>query len=470
MTTSPDNPFLRLPQSFDPEHYYGSQTWVVDALQGISGTPTRSMELIGLPGMGKSFLLRYLADPAGALGKNTRVLQPPYDKSPSLIFPLLVEFRVLPSDTHPFVYVYRRFREEFKKYREAADPALSELLSGREPLSDAVVDGAEPRSSGEATAAMESMLLSLKGAGVRTAFLLDDFHLALKLLNKDETTKLRPWREAAAFILSTERRFDKVNMEAAGSPFFQIMQVVPFAGLTGEGARRLLNAPAVDAGWPFNPDDIEFAIEHADGHPLLLILAGRALWDSRNILGYAKGKRAAVSKEHPDMLVSRFKGWFHPTFQMYWEHLDPEEHAALAASAGHNENAPAERNPALHFLEQLGLVRFDPKEGRHRPFSTLFAEYIVERTSGGAKRQKGAGVSGIEAHLLDYLEQHMNRPSSFEELAREVWGERGNGKKKDELVRRRVQVAVSRLRKKLQESGTGDIVSVREKGYRLILS
>jgi hypothetical protein len=463
MSTSPDNPFLHLPQSFDPDHYYGSQAWVDVALQGISGTPTRSMELTGLPGMGKSFLLRYLADSAGALTKNAHALQPPYDESPSCIFPLLVEFRLLPSDTHPFIYLFKRFREEFKKYRGGAEPSL------RARLPAAIDENVEPRSPGDATATLEDVLLKLKSAGVRTAFLFDDFHLAFERLTQEETTRLRPWREAAAFILTTERRLDKVNIEAAGSPFYQTLQVVPFGGLTREEAQRLVSAPSKDAGWPFNPDDVEFAVAHADGHPLLLILAGRAIWDSRNSLRYAKGKKAAVANEYPAILTGRFKEWFRPTFQMYWEHLDPEEQSALAATAGVGEMSP-EYYRALAFLEQLGLVKFDPKEGRYEPFSVLFAEYISERNPAAVKQRKGAGVSGIEANLFDYLKRHMSRPSSFEELAREVWGDRTSGVADEELIRRRVQVAVSRLRKKLQESGVGDIVSVREKGYRLVLS
>jgi hypothetical protein len=460
---SPDNPFLRLPQSFDPDHYYGSQAWVDVALLGISGTPTRSMELIGLPGMGKSFLLRYLADREGALKKNDHALQHPYDKSPDSVFPLLVEFRLLPSDTHPFLYLFRRFHDEFKKYRKGKGAVPCRSLPERLGADH------EPQLPGQATAAVEEVLLKLKEAGVRTAFLFDDFHLAFKLLSQEETTRLRPWREAAAFILATERRLDKVNSEAAGSPFYQTLQVVPFGGLSGDEARRLLSEPAKDAGWPFSPDDVEFAVAQAGGHPLLLILAGRAIWDSRNSLQYTKGKRTAVSKEYPTMLLGRFKGWFRPTFQMYWEHLEPEEQSALSAAAGAAKTL-REHDLSLSFLEQLGLLRFDQKEDRYVPFSPLFTEYVKEKTQTTEKAEKANGVSGIEANLLNYLRRHMNRPTPFDELAREVWGKRTEGVEDVELVRRRVQVAVSRLRKKLHESGRGDIVSVRDKGYRLVSS
>jgi DNA-binding response OmpR family regulator len=118
----------------------------------------------------------------------------------------------------------------------------------------------------------------------------------------------------------------------------------------------------------------------------------------------------------------------------------------------------------------LGLVKFDPKEGKYGPFSVLLSEHLREKQSTPVRKQKGNGVSGIESALLDYLQRNMSRPSSFEELGREVWGERGNSGARDELLKRRIQVAVSRLRKKLLKAGTGEVVSVRDQGYRLVLS
>jgi hypothetical protein len=179
-----------------------------------------------------------------------------------------------------------------------------------------------------------------------------------------------------------------MNVKAAGSPFYQSLSLVHFGGLDGDEARRLVAAPAEDAGWVFNPDDVEFVVEHTGRHPLLLTVASRALWDFRNSVGYAKGKRAAVSKEYPAMLAGHFKGWFRPIFQMYWEHLGTEEHNALAVAILHDQEISTGCYSALTYLEQLGLVRFNPVEGRHRPFVPLFAEYISERSLSAAKLKK----------------------------------------------------------------------------------
>src|SRR5215217_2466453 len=123
MDTS-ENPYLRLPTGFDPHKFYGSLHWVHFVLEEVSATPPRDLELIGLPGMGKTTLLQYLAHPDGAFAQHAEWLQPPFHKEPERIFPVLVDFRQAPTDTHPFVYLCRRFHEEYSLYRDRQPPPL----------------------------------------------------------------------------------------------------------------------------------------------------------------------------------------------------------------------------------------------------------------------------------------------------------------------------------------------------------
>lgn len=454
MTASPNNPYFRLSLTFNPDLFFGSQEWVDLTLQMVTSRPPRSLELMGLPGMGKSSLLRYLADPRGALIKHKKALQSPFSLDPTRIFPVLIEFRLLPTGVHPFTYLFGRFQEELKGYMEG--------LKGGWPAGSSIISPAdEPRTSAAAAAAIEDALTILNGKGVRTVFLFDDFHLAFGLLSHTETNNLRPWRDSAAFIISTERRLDKVNAKAAGSPFFQSLPVVRFGGLGPAEATRLTGKPAENAGWPFHPDDIEFAVARADGHPYLLIVAGSTLWETRVTLGLAKAKKLAVSREYPQLLAGYFRERFTPTFKMYWEHIEPAEQVALKAVA-QNESAPD--NPALVSLEELGLVKFDRKRERHVAFSELFSEFI--RGVAEQHLEKGGiGAKGVEARLHTYLQQNADRICTFDELSKEIWGEEALDME-PELLQQRVQVTISRLRKKLQATGVGKIVSVRKMGYR----
>jgi hypothetical protein len=458
MTASPNNPYFRLSLTFNPDLYFGSQEWVDLTLQMVTSRPPRSLELMGLPGMGKSSLLRYLADPRGALIKHRKALQPPFSSDPTRIFPVLIEFRLLPTDAHPFTYLFGRFQEELKSY-------LERVKGGWSTGSSIISPASEPRTPAAAAAAIEDALTVLNGRGVRTVFLFDDFHLAFGLLSHTETNNLRPWRDSAAFIISTERRLDKVNAKAAGSPFFQSLPIVRFGGLGPAEAARLIGKPAEDAGWPFHHDDIEFAVARADGHPYLLIVAGSTLWEARVTLGLSKSKKLAVSKEYPQLLTGYFKERFTPTFKMYWENIEPAEQLVLKAAA-QTDFAPD--NPALVPLEELGLVKFDRKRERHVPFSELFSEFISDVAEQPFEKG-GSGAKGVETRLHTYLKQNADRVCTFDELSKEIWGEESLDLE-TELLQQRVQVTISRLRKKLQATGVGKIVSVRKMGYRFVPS
>lgn len=455
----PPNPYFQLPQRFDPAHYYGSRTLTDLTLQTTSDTPPRSIELIGLPGMGKSTLLRYLAHPHGALERNKAALQPLFRAEPSLMLMVLVEFRLLPTDTHPYGYLHDKFFSTYRNYLEQGKPTLKnlpELLPAKEPLT--------PES---ATSAIEEALTTLKQIGVRAAFLLDDFHLAFVKLTLPETMRLRPWRDRGAFVISTEQRLDKVNAEAAGSPFFQTLPVVPFGGLTTAEARRLVGDPASRAGWPFDSEDIDFTVEQAGTHPHLLIVAGEVLWGLRNSLRLPVAKRLVLSADYPELLLGHFKERFTSTFQMYMEHLEETEKRALKAAFTGEERA--EHYPALAYLERLGLVELVPDRGGYRSFSPLFGEFIQAAETFQAHPQQEVVFPGIEGRLFQHLQRDPDKVYSFDELSQSVWGESAADPAGRDLLQRRVQVAVSRLRKRLQKSGLGDVISVRGKGYKLVI-
>lgn len=448
------NPFSMLSATFDPKAYYGSQELVNFILSRASLPIPSPIELLGLPGMGKSYLLRYIAHPEGALLQNAYALQFPFIGKSHLLFPLLVEFRLLPTNTHPFTYLYQRFHEDYKVYRE--------LLESEHGIKAPEFVVGEPNTPEKAISLLEADIHLLKEKLVRPVFLLDDFHLAFDIehMNFSQTTRLRPLRDRVAFILVTERSLEKVNPEASGSSFFQMIDKIRFGGLTADEAERLISKPAEESGYPFHHDDVKFVLTLADGHLYLLIRAGSILWSLRERLNIPMDITLAVSAEHEPILLGHLKVEFQRVFSLYWAQLEPIERETLIEVAS-NQHLDG-RNSVLASLLAKGLVKYVPQKKIHIPFSLLFSEFISGVTT------PKPNLSDLEAGLFDYLERNASRICSFEELSQNIWKEPFKGSDEEkEALRRRVQVAVSRLRKKLQEHNYADIISVRDQGYRI---
>lgn len=459
-----ENPYLRLPSTFIPENFYGSQTLVQLILEEISGFSPHSLELIGLPGMGKSTVLRYLAHPQGALDKNRDWLQKPYQQKPQLIFPVLVEFRLRPTYMHPFIYLYHRFHDAYLDYRKRAKKVLECNLpefTMAKVEADVAVD------------TIEQNIKMLADYEIRPVFLLDDFDLAFEKPNmtRDQATRLRPLRDSVAFILVTERPLHRVNPDAAGSPFFQTLPLKRFDGLTLEEARCLITEPLERVGYLFPSKDVDFVLQHTDGHSFLLILGGGALWDTRQQLNLLEKQDTPLSEKHLTILRGRMQKSFEHSFQLYWDRLELNEREALIWLLSDEETSIERHSTALASLQDKGVVRYNLENEQYDFFSPLFANFIRNISGNGNITPPvnfDLELTGLEMKLYEYLRSYKDRICTFEELSQEVWDHIPNGNQEDmDQMKRRIQVTVSRLRKKIQQTGE-DIIGVRDQGYRFI--
>jgi DNA-binding response OmpR family regulator len=458
----PNNPYFRLPIGFEPEKYYGSQDWVRFVLEQISARLPQSFEFLGLPGMGKSTLMRYLADPKGAREKQCESLQEPFRTEPHRLFAVLVEFRLLPPDVHPFVYLYNRFCEEYVRYRESMRKAQG--LELPEQFLRETVKRPE-----QAVGLLQEGVEALAEAEARTILLLDDFDLAFEKLTFDQTSRLRPLRRQVAFVLALERALHVVNPKAAGSRFFQTMPLKRLGGLTAGEARRLIEEPACQSGKPFPKHDVDYILKQSDGHPYLLILAGNALWNLRERLDILENQDVALSEEHLAVLRGHLQEDYRLSFQLYWNHLEPNEQEVLGLLVRDTELAdiPGRVLDALGPLAEKGLVSYDTEARRYRPFSPLFAEFVEQQVS-SAHRVSEPPLTGLEANLYDYLRSRMNATCTFDELWHEIWDSPSMTEIGERERQRRMQVTISRLRNKLKSLNGEDIVSVRGQGYRFL--
>ena len=456
------NPYFLLPLHFDPAKYYGPMQTVSQVLEAISGTYPAAVELSGLPGIGKTTIMRYLAHPEGAIKKHPDKLQENFREDPDRLFPVLVEFKHLPTTVHPFSYIHNRFHAAYSEFKERTGKPLPGLRPGFENHAD----------NGDGIDKMEQELYELSRARIRPVFMMDDFDLAFERLTLAETTRLRPLRAFVSFVLGTERPLNIVNPEAAGSPFFSTLMVVRVTGLSSEETHNLLTKPAIDHKKKLPDKEVEFVAGLTGNHPYLLILAGKHLWELREQLGILDSSGTWLTDQQLNLLQGRFNVAFSAFFRLYLERLTSEELAVLKRISVSKE-ATIRSEEYFYLAALIGrAVVISDKPNQYKPFSPLFKEFLLSEGKGEVEEVEKVEehFGGLEAKLYEYLRQNTERICTFPELSEEVWGVPYQEEDKD--MRRRIQVTVSRIRSKLKESPTHSgeaILSMRDRGYKLVL-
>jgi Transcriptional regulatory protein, C terminal/AAA ATPase domain len=457
----PEDPYAKLRGPFTPDQFYGSEELVQRLVDAIATLEPPAIELLGLPGMGKSILLHYLAHPEGALAPDSKYLKKQHGQRQ--FFRLRVEFRRRPLETHPFVYLWEQFYAEVKASLGARRPVPSWVAQVLEPE-----QAISPDDARRALACLHKGVDSLANADVRPVFLLDDFHLAFAALSKEETESLRPWRDFVAVILVVERALHKVNAESSTSFYFQMMPLERIGGLPQGRAALLLQKPAQDAEHPFPAKDVAYVLEQTGPHPYLLIRAGTTLWNTRTQLGLLKYSNKPLTDEQKAILRGHLQVHFDRTFELYWNCLEPEERTVLQELRGlldQQEYTYTEiQSMVLAALNLLGLVKLNPSTSHYEFFSSPFSTFVATKSG----LTGGPNLTGYEATLYNYLRRNAERVCTFAELSQVVWQSPPQAVEDEKDQRRRIQVMVSRLRQKLAKQTGEDIQSVREQGYQFI--
>jgi hypothetical protein len=472
----------------------GPRPYIPDAhlrpiLEKISARLPDSVDIAGLPFSGKTFLLRHLSTPNGALLDHTLWLHPPYHREPWRLITAPVDFKHLHPDIHPLVYLYARFASVCQALLQAAaaseaaahDEVPQELIAQLRLVPDWLRDELRPAvdptaqiSVAQAVDQTWRMICALGKMALRPVFLLDDFDLALEMrrapetrMSYDDVAAMRPWRAVAAFVLTRERDLQNVNPQASASSFFQSITHISLTVLTEQDASAMLRAIAEEAQQEFPAEDIRFVAQLAGGHTYLLNLAGRALADIRTDLP----PLTPLAEQQRAILELRLTVNYRGPFLVYENYLTAEEYStlhALAKGTQQDRLSPAQRL-LLSPLREKGLLCYDSATAHYEIFSKLFAAYLSaqpapEQTSETADLPN---LSDLERRLYDYLRRRTAEECRFEDVWNVVWNAEPGVEAAE--MRRRIQVAVSRLRRKLKSSNVNeDIVSVRSDGYKLV--
>ena len=427
------------------------------------------VELVGMSNIGKSALIRLLAQPdvwVQELGEAAQEFLPVYIDCN----------RILDLTEQGFCELVLRCLQE-------ASPslaALPELVHAYDTLVAPASDFQVPLSfSRGLTTALES--------GPRKLVLLfDEFDDPYRHVDPRVFLNLRAVQDRhsaqLAFVTASGRPLTALNADGRHGEFAELFShrtwyLAPLTRPDTElQVRRFMTAYEA----PFTTADIDFIYQWSGGHP-------------RMVEGVCRVLHAALEAADPPPADAMERWHFHRKCagalmaddylmrecSKIWEESTPEEKAEVTA-LGIADHEP-DRAVLDELLRRHVLHRV---EGRPQIFCRLLAEYVQRQssadapesttlwvdTASGAVLVNGAPVetlTALEYKLMLLLFHNRDKIVDKYQIVTDVWGESYI----DEVDDARIEKLVSRLRQKIEPDPTSPafLTTVRGRGYRLVV-
>jgi len=355
------NPFYFGGSIKERRHFIGRQRVVAEIFDAIHRSA--SVSIVGERRVGKSSLLRYIADPT---------VERKNGLEPERYVFVYFDFQGLPTISS--TELWRRIMIDAAG--QVRNPLLLEtirtLTSGQQEIT---------------LADLQSLLDGFKQADMNLVLLFDEFDTAAANPNFDQAFfgSLRSLEGyQVSYIVASHRSLIDLQFahaEVITSPFFNFFRRVTLGGFSPDEVELLLAEALRDTGVAFNAADRERLSFWADGHPYFLQTAGYFLFDAHRF-GFRDGARVDYV-----WVENRVRDNALDHFRYYWQGSEPGEQRILATLAlletdvldAHNL-WPDPRDPMLRRLGDRVLVA-ETAGGRPRIFSTLFGEWIDETIS-----------------------------------------------------------------------------------------
>jgi hypothetical protein len=333
----------------------------------------------------------------------------------------------------------------------------------------------------------EAIIALGEGLKRRIVFLLDEFDEPFSALDGRVFLNLRALRDrfgdGLCYVTATGRELNKVRSESDVSEFSEL-----FAGrvhwlgmLEPDDSAQLAQAQAATEGVVLEPDQVEFVLKQAGGHPGLIEAATHVLL--RVEVGAPQDLRQQgldVSRNALDLDPN-----VHVECNKLWEQLEVAERESLMRLA--TLGAEGVDRSLIRSLQRKGILKPLTSEGsasgEPRSFGLLFERFtrrqrlIRDGAVQGVLVDVDAGeawvdgvriptLTDLEYRLLLLLYGRLGKICDKYQIVEVVWGESYI----DRVDDARIEKLVSRLRAKLERDPSNPryLITVRGRGYKLV--
>jgi len=331
----------------------------------------------------------------------------------------------------------------------------------------------------------EGMISISEGLGRRVVLLFDEFDEAFQGIEGRVFLNLRAlrdkYRDALCYVVATEQQLRESRSGPEIAEFCELFaHHVRFLGaLKKDDAIRVINGFARQEELDFSPQDVDFVIAQAGGHPGLLEVVCR-------LLGATLSSEAQLYSQDElyRLLEERLASDLNVRTECakLWNDLTDEEQNAIVAFLS-NPQSPLAPGVRRSLCEKSFLI--EDKTGQLRPFGRLFEGFahrqrlVKEGTPQGVRVDVDAGevwvdgqpvptLTNLEYRLLLLLYGNIDKIRDKYQVVEAVWGEEYI----EEVDDARIEKLVSRLRQKIEPEPSNPryLITVRDRGYKLVSS
>jgi hypothetical protein len=332
----------------------------------------------------------------------------------------------------------------------------------------------------------EGMTSASEGLGRCVVLLFDEFDEAFRDIDGRVFLNLRAlrdkYRDTLCYVVATEQRLRESRSGPEIAEFCELFaHHVRFLSTLKKGdAIRVINGFARQEELDFSPQDVDFIIVQAGGHPGLLEVVCRLLGatlSSGEAQLYSQDERHRVLEERlgSDLNVRT-------ECAKLWNDLTGGEQNAIVAFLS-NPKSPLEPGVRRSLCEKSFLI--EDEAGQLRPFGRLFEGFahrqrlVKEGTPQRVRVDVDAGevwvdgqpvptLTNLEYRLLLLLYGNMDKIRDKYQVVEAVWGEEYI----EEVDDARIEKLVSRLRQKIEPEPSNPryLITVRDRGYKLVSS